>query len=131
LVRVLKCLGAALVPGAVFVFDLNTEEAYRTSWRKEGSIVEKDHACIVRGGYSPDEKAAWTEITLFRLGGGGWERADLKISQTCHAPDEVVKVLQECGFRGITLHDADREFGMGGDLGKGRIFVRTIYGGGS
>jgi len=126
---VLKCLGAALVPGAVFVFDLNTEEAYLTSWGKECAIVEDDDACIVRGGYSPGEKTAWTDITLFHRGGAGWDRSDVRISQKCHAPDEVMKALEKNGFHSVSLHKADREFGMGEDLGKGRIFVRSVYGG--
>ena len=49
--RVYQNVHGAILPGGVFVFDLNLEETYRTQWHKSSVIVEPGHILIVQGGY--------------------------------------------------------------------------------
>lgn len=66
---------AALRSGAPFLFDISSEEAYRTRWRGSYAIVGPDHACVVRPSYEASKHRARNNITVFYRN-GGWERVD-------------------------------------------------------
>lgn len=121
LVSVFQNVYHALLPGGLFLFDLNLEEAYRTEWGKSSSIIEEDHACIVRGGYDPLTRLGRTEITMFRREEGEWRRQDVTLFQKAHSPEEIQSALQETGFEKIRRYDA-KELGMAGEIANGRAF---------
>lgn len=116
----------ALREGGSFVFDVNTEEAYRREWGKSSAIVEADNVCIVRGGYDAQERLGHTQITMFRLlPDGQWRRGDVSIAQRCHDAAEIVSHLQDAGFARVDAIRAE-DAGMAGDLGVGRVFFRAF-----
>jgi SAM-dependent methyltransferase len=110
----------ALIPGGVFVFDLNMAEAFRTEWRKSSTIAERDHLCYVRGRYERQCKIGVTEITTFRLN-GDWIRQDLRMYQRCYTGSEMRAALDVVGFTSITSQSA-KALGMRGRLAVGRMY---------
>jgi len=121
----LRCVAAALKPGAAFVFDALTEGGYRTDWAEGFSIVRKDHVLIISGsGYDARTRMARCTITMFRLVDGAWRRADTEMRERCHSREEIDRALEKAGFEAPVCYDA-RDLGMGGQLGQGRVFWVT------
>ncbi len=127
LVSVFRNVRSVLNGGGSFLFDLNMEEAYLTMWDKMSAEVEDESVCIVRGGYSPEEKLGRTEITGFRLlPGSGWKRSDSVVYQKCYSLDDINSALKQGGFRDFRSYDARNDLQMTGDIGKGRNFFMAF-----
>lgn len=122
--RVFRNVQAALTEGGIFVFDLLTEHAYAALWNGRHSIRDREGLCILGGGYDPERRTAWTDVTIFRKD-QGWTRSDSRITEKCHDPADVARALEKAGFAGIEIFSADRELGMTGNFGLGRIFLRA------
>lgn len=121
LMIVFKNTHAALDEGGLFVFDLLTEEAYRTRWDRSSAIVEEDNIYILRGSYNAAVGIARTDITMFRLE-GHWKRSDVTLLQRCYDMEEVAAALEVTGFSDVCSCHAGKDFEMAGDLGVGRVF---------
>jgi SAM-dependent methyltransferase len=115
--RVFRCVHSALAPGAPFLFDLSTEEAYATHWRGSFGIVAEEHACIVRPSYDPERRVGRNDITIFHRD-GQWRRVDLVITQRCYSEEELRGALSAAGFADIRTFDGERDIGLQGDAGR-------------
>jgi len=113
----------ALVPGGLFIFDINMEEAYRREWGKSSTIAEPDHLCYVRGRYDAERRLGVTEITTFRLE-NGWTRQDLTVYQRCYTRGEMREALARVGFRDIEVQAA-KALGVEGRLAIGRVYFTS------
>ncbi len=124
-----RCTHHALRPGGLFVFDINTEDAYAREWGKSAAIVDEDAAVFIRGDYDDHARIGRTLITAFRPNGNcdsAWHRTDIELHQRCYTCEEVETALHTAGFRNsnittITASDA----GMTGDIAIGRRFFRA------
>jgi SAM-dependent methyltransferase len=123
LTAVFRNVHAALREDGPLVFDLNMEEGYRARWRGSMGIVEDDHVCVLRARYLPEKAVGETDLTVFRLE-DQWQREDLRLTQRCYSEEQVRAALGAAGFRDVTTHDAQRELGMAG--GVGRTFFRGL-----
>jgi SAM-dependent methyltransferase len=122
LLRVFQNVHGALVPGGVFVFDLNMEEAYRTQWHKSSAVVEADHIFIVQGGYHPDERLGRTEVVMLReLSDAQWRRSDVLLWRG-YSHAKVKSALGQVGFEPVRPNDARRDLEMADDLAVGWTF---------
>jgi SAM-dependent methyltransferase len=118
----LRRVGAALRPGATFVFDVLFEEAYQTHWGENFALVRDDHVLVITGsGYDFRTRVAHCTVTMFRQIAGKWRRADSVFREQCYTGAEVDGALARAGFGEISCYDA-RDLGMGGQLGEGRAF---------
>jgi SAM-dependent methyltransferase len=112
----------ALVPGGLFVFDLNMETAFETLWRGSFSSMDDRAVGITNGSYDPDEKVGRAQVTLFRPESGDlWRRSDVTVLEKCYTEEEVTGALDRTGFTTVESHDA-WELGMRGDIALGRSF---------
>lgn len=112
----------ALVPGGLFVFDLNTEESFETLWCGSSATVEETAAGITRASYDAAQRIGRADLTLFRLAdGGGWGRSDVTVFERCYPVAEVTAALGRAGFAQIEASPA-WELGMRGDMALGRVF---------
>lgn len=111
LAGVFRNVYAALAPGGLFLFDLNTEEGYRSFWEGSFNIVAGDHACIVRCDYDEQQRTAEFNITIFRLR-EHWERSDLRLTQRCHSEREVRSALRSAGFRDVRAYAYEPDEGL-------------------
>lgn len=118
----LRNIAAVLKPGAPFVFDMLLEQGYQTGWAEGFSIVRDDHVLLISGsGYDFRRHLAQCTITMFRLVGNAWCRADVLVQERSYSHDEIDSVLAAAGFTGLACYDA-RDLGMAGQLGEGRVF---------
>jgi len=108
----------ALVPGGPFLFDLNMEDAYITQWRDSNSLVQGDHALIMRFNYNQEARAGKADITMFRLIEGAWQRGDASLHQRAYSQEEVISVLARCGFADISAQDVAKDLGVEGVVGR-------------
>jgi SAM-dependent methyltransferase len=121
LLVVFRNVHAVLHDGGGFVFDLNMEEGYRARWRGSLGIVADDHVWVMRARYRSDDAIGETDLTIFRRE-GEWRRDDVRLTQRCYSEEQVRTALATAGFGDVTAHDAERELGMPG--GVGRTFFR-------
>jgi SAM-dependent methyltransferase len=109
---VFKSVYAALKPGGLFLFDLNTESGYNDRWNGFYGVVEDDHVCIIKNSYEAYDRLALFEATLFRLEGGEWGRSDFTLRQRCYPDPEVRRALEEAGLADVQVYDVDKESGL-------------------
>ncbi|HEY1207661.1 MAG: class I SAM-dependent methyltransferase [Bryobacteraceae bacterium] len=116
----------ALVPGSLFVFDMNTEESFETLWCGSSGTVEETAAGITRASYDPVQKIGRADLTLFRLvEGTTWRRSDITVLERCYPVEAVTAALERAGFTGIEDRHA-WELGMRGDMAVGRVFFFAL-----
>ncbi len=116
----------ALVPGGLFVFDMNTEESFETLWCGSTGTVEETAAGITRASYDPVQKIGRADLTLFRLvEGTTWGRSDITVLERCYPVEDVTAALGRVGFTGIEARPA-WELGMQGDMAVGRVFFFAV-----
>jgi SAM-dependent methyltransferase len=115
----------ALVPGGLFFFDLNMEEAFATNWHWHYATVEEDTVGVTRTSYDPAAKTGRADVTLFRLEEGVWRRSDVVVLERCYEREEVTGGLARAGFVEVQARPA-WELGMGGDSAVGREFFGAL-----
>jgi SAM-dependent methyltransferase len=118
--RAFRGIGAALLSGGAFAFDLNMDEGFAQRWPGSFGVEGVDHAGVFRGSYDRTSRMARLEATLFRLEQGSWRCDDLSFTEWCFTEDEVVRTMGEAGFRDVRAHDA-RDVGID-DVGRS-VFV--------
>ena len=112
----------ALLAGAPFVFDMNSEEAYRIGEQGWTARVAPSSVSLVRGRRLLGAKQVATEVVWFRQSAdGGWERRDSSVTQRWYERDEVRAALESVGFSDVTAATA-AEAGITGEIGYGRVF---------
>jgi SAM-dependent methyltransferase len=112
----------ALLPGASFLFDMNTELAYAIDWRQWTPTVKPGNVSLVRGTFDPLTKRVETSIIWFLPAANGlWERRDTTVPQRCYEDAEVRQALQTAGFSKVTLYTSEAA-GVTGEIGYGRVF---------
>lgn len=107
--------------GALFLFDLNREEAFLTQWNETNAIVDTANVCVTRSEYDEAKRRGACDVTVFELQKSNWTRRDFTIHQTCHEIDAVQETLSSAGFASIVLYDAG-DLGMDEHTGYARTF---------
>jgi SAM-dependent methyltransferase len=112
----------ALLAGAPFVFDMNSEEAYRIGGHGWTTRVTPSSVSLVRGKLLLAPRQVVTEIVWFRQSpDGGWERRDSSVVQRWYERDEIRAALESAGFGDVTSVTGE-EAGVTGEIGYGRVF---------
>ena len=116
----------ALEPGAMFVFDMNLEEAYLSDpgWRERWTVnIDDESVGLVRGTYDRFAKMARTELIWFIKNGTDdlWRQRRSVVEQRCYPQSEILLALDQAGFREIEAIRAE-DAGIQSNLGIGRIF---------
>lgn len=118
LTHVFQNVYAALMNNGWFMFDLNMEQAFETSWRGMFNIVQPDHVVAVTSSYRAAEKRGIFESTLFLLKDTGWQRKDIYLEEACYSQSEIVAALQQAGFQNIQTLDATTDLNLSHHLGR-------------
>lgn len=124
LTQVFSSVTACLQSEGVFLFDMNMEEGYRARWRGSWGMVRESYAFIVHAVFDESEKLAKFITTVFRPAGELWHRSDFTLSQRCYAEDEIKSALEAAGFAEIQVYDAQRDFGLSGEVGRAFFLAR-------
>jgi SAM-dependent methyltransferase len=122
LARVFQNVAQCLKHEGILIFDLNREEAYRSLWSRDFSIVDARAVSVARGSFLASKRLALCDITVLRLESGRWIRSDFQMRQRLHPRDAVLNALHRAGFL-AEAHPAG-DLGMNGNMGFGRdVFI--------
>jgi len=144
LVDVFAGVHSRLRPSGAFLFDLNTRRGFQQRFKGGFDLDDGELACHVEASFDAVAGIGRYVVTM-RTVGRGTEGAEGKaehgdravesgsaasrapeappvgpivLSQRCHAPNEVVALLSAAGFQGVAVHNAERELGMTGHVGR-------------
>jgi SAM-dependent methyltransferase len=118
----LKAVYQVLLPGGLFVFDLNGEDAYRLDMSRWQTTVDGDAVSLMRGTYDPITKVGATELIWFdRRNGDLWGRQSSTVEERCYENEEVLEALKAAGFRRSEVMTAN-SLGVTGEIALGRFF---------
>jgi hypothetical protein len=106
LVATFQNVFSALREGGLFLFDLNREHKYVTTWPGQFALVEDESVCVVRASYDPETKIARFDATLFEKD-QAWRRSDVALLQTWYPEAQVRSALQEVGFGVLATRYSD------------------------
>ena len=121
LARAFQRVHTFLMPGGLFLFDINTPDKLRDL---DGQIFldeNEDAYCVWRADYSPRRRGCTYGMDIFqRTEGDLWHRWEEVHEEFAYQPEELEDLLRQAGFRQIKQYGelrmrAPRE-------GEGRIF---------
>jgi hypothetical protein len=102
-----RCVRAALEPGGLFAFDLNTRKGL-ARWNGIGVEDGEQYVVITRGVFTPGMQQAWTQISGFsRDESGTWTRFGITACETALAMRDVQSALKGAGFARCRFVSAD------------------------
>lgn len=84
---------AALRDGGLFLFDMNMEHKYVTSWAGQFSLED----CTVRATYDPGTRIARFDATIN-------QRSEVTLLQTWYPEAEILAALRQAGFSILETH---------------------------
>ena len=94
-----------LMPGGLFLFDINTPDKLRGL--DGGMFIDEtdDAYCVWRAEYSPRRRICTYGMDIFRLEADGrWSRGEEVHEEYAYQPDELEEYLREAGFTRIRRH---------------------------
>ena len=94
-----------LMPGGLFLFDINTPDKLRGL--DGGMFIDEtdDAYCVWRAEYSPRRRICTYGMDIFRLEEDGrWSRWEEVHEEYAYEPDELEEYLREAGFTRIRRH---------------------------
>ena len=99
-----RCVFASLIPGGLFLFDLNTSRSLKR-WHGIINIQDNDDLMVLdRGLYDEAGGKAYTAISGFvRAENGMYERFDETIANTLFDLHQVSRALSEVGWRQVRM----------------------------
>ena len=91
-----------LMPGGIFIFDINTPEKLRALDGQVFLDETEDAYCVWRAEYSKRRRICTYAMDLFRLTSSGlWERGEELHEEYAYEPDELEEMLRRAGFSHI------------------------------
>ncbi len=124
---------AALKPGGMFLFDLNTRDGFEVRFQGSFGFAEADRSLLVRATFDDQEDIGRYALTLFRrqvedrlnsLDASHWIRTDAMLEQRCFEEHQVRAALAEAGFDAASVFDAEAALGMDGHVGRAMFVAR-------
>ena len=110
-----------LMPGGIFVFDINTPEKLRALDGQVFLDETEDAYCVWRAEYSKRRRVCTYAMDLFfRQANGLWRREEEVHEERAYAPEELTELLRAAGFTHIQQY-GDRKL-RHPKPGEGRIF---------
>lgn len=98
-----------LMPGGMFIFDVNTPEKLRSLDGQVFLDETVDTYCVWRAEYSARRRICTYAMDLFRLTESGlWERGEELHEEYAYEPDELEEMLRRAGFTGIKRYGERR-----------------------
>lgn len=121
LARAFQRVHTFLMPGGLFLFDINTPDKLRSLDGQLFMDEDEDTCCIWRADYSPRRRICTYGMDLFfREDGDLWRRMEEVHEEYAYEPDELERMLRQAGFRHIRQY-GERKM-RGPKPGEQRIF---------
>jgi SAM-dependent methyltransferase len=99
--QVLRRVAATLLPGGVFMADMNTQVTLEQVWGNNTFFVEReDLALVLRSGYEPETRLSTVHIIGFvRQADGRYSRFDEHHAEIAYEEEEVHAALEAAGLQ--------------------------------
>ena len=102
LARAFQRVHTFLMPGGLFLFDINTPAKLRGLDGQLFMDEDEDACCIWRAEYSPRRRICTYGFDLFcREANGLWSRMEEVHEEYAYEPEELEQLLRQAGFRQI------------------------------
>ena len=90
-------------PEGRLAFDFHSPERLRSL--DGGTFVDEDEdmLCLWRAEFDEEEQALFYGMDIFRRKGRLWDRESEEHVEYVHEPDELISLLEECGFTDVKL----------------------------
>lgn len=109
LARAFQRVHTFLMPGGLFLFDINTPDKLRGLDGQLFMDEDEDTCCIWRADYSPRRRICTYSMDLFfREDGDLWRRMEEVHEEYAYEPDELERMLRQAGFRHIRQYGERR-----------------------
>jgi SAM-dependent methyltransferase len=95
----------ALVPGGLFVFDVNNERCYKTLWTRTEAIHHHDFTLIMQNAYSAQKQSGYAMVTIFLRRRADFSRFSELIQERYFPPAVIARLLVKSGFRVLERED--------------------------
>jgi SAM-dependent methyltransferase len=105
LFRTFRSVERALLPGGLFVFDLNTEHCYRTLWTKTGAVHHRDFTLLLENRYSVQKRTAHSFVTLFLREGDRYARMGEIVRERWFRDGAVRTALKRAGLELLEMEN--------------------------
>lgn len=102
--RVFQRVHLFLMPGGLFLFDINTPEKLKGLDGQLFIDETEDVYCVWRADYSKRRRICSYGFDLFRRSGAYWERTCEEHEEFAYEPEELTALLREAGFENIRQH---------------------------
>ena len=112
-----------LIPGGIFIFDINGKYKFENVYADRTYTMEEDGGlCVWENYYDVDSRICDFYITLFKeCSDGRYERYDESQSERMYTLDEIKSTLEKCGMEFIDAY-GDFDFSPGDDECE-RIYI--------
>lgn len=102
LARAFQRVHTFLMPGGLFLFDINTPDKLRGLDGQLFMDEDEDACCIWRAEYSPRRRVCTYGFDLFfQMENGLWDRMEEVHEEYAYEPEELEDMLRQAGFRQI------------------------------
>lgn len=117
LARALAAIRASLVPGGLFVFELNLPASYARYWQGEDTVDVGDAVIVRTHRRRSDSPVIEVEVSIRRRTCGGFDEVRDHVAQRPYADGEVEAALASGGF-GVVAREVYDPFDVGGEPTK-------------
>lgn len=102
LARAFRRVHLFLMPGGLFLFDVNTPDKLRAMDGQVFLDETEDTYCVWRAEYAPRRRVCTYFMDIFRLSGEGlWVRGEEIHEEYAYEPEELEEMLRAAGFRDV------------------------------
>ena len=112
-----RLLHLFIEPSGILIFDINSPERLRSLDGLTSVDEDENCLCLWRADYNEEEKALYYGMDLFTRRGRFWQRSCEEHVEYSHEPDDLVKHLNDAGFKNLEI----RTDGPQNELG--RVFI--------
>ncbi len=112
--EVFRRLHLFIRPGGLLLFDIRTPDFLRSLDGQTFVDETEDMLCLWRADLSPADRALIYGMDLFSRRGRLWERSGEEHVEYLHSPEDLRRMLEAAGFRGVRM----RSDGPQGDAGR-------------
>jgi len=89
-----------LLPGGLFLFDMNTAWAFAALWDDETYFIDSDDlAAILRSEYDPHRQRAAVTVTCFERVGDFYRKLIEHHTEQAYPPEQIATLLTDVGFQ--------------------------------
>ncbi len=117
LTQVFSQVWAALDPGGLFFFDMNSIQKYESRWTGQNALIYPDHVAAISRHYDLKTRIAVFDAAVFVQDANTWIRSDVHLTQRAYSLPQIHQALARGGFDNVQVFN-----------GLNDLKVATFYG---